>query len=156
VDNKLLTPTLKIEGIIETKTYDISKLFYVAFFGGTIPTTILLARNAKWLRLSNKCIFLIYLVGTLILLSKVTVASLITGHIINFNQREIRLGVKVADVVLYLIVYFLMKERFTKHILTGGDTEPLLKTSIVWIAIGILIEFILLTIGGALGAGILR
>lgn len=151
MDESILKPTLRNEGFKETQTYDLSKLFYVAFFGGTIPITILGSRNAKWLGIKKNRINIFFLAGLLILVGKMVVFALNNGNVIEVSSRDLRLGVRVADVLLYLAMYFVMKPRFYRHMLDGGEASPLLKDAIKWIAIGMAVEFVLLLIGGTIG-----
>ncbi|HEY9062013.1 MAG TPA: hypothetical protein VIO64_16135 [Pseudobacteroides sp.] len=147
MDKSLFNPTLKTNGVSETKSYDISKLFYVAFFGGVIPITVLGSRNARWLGVKSQKINLFYIIGIFILVSKAIFAALILSKTIHISSRDMRLGIRIADVVFYLFMYFTMKPKFYQHILNGGIVTPLLKDALKWIAIGVAIEIMLL-IGG--------
>lgn len=146
----LFQPSLKQDNDRELKTYDISKLFYVAFFGGVVPTIALGTQNAKWLRIDKKLITLMIILGHLLLFSKVIVASLLLGEYIEVSTRTIRWIYKVGSLLLYMGYYSLMKNKFKQLIITNGNLQPMLKDAIKWIVIGIIVEVILLSLGGSL------
>lgn len=141
MSNDLFEPSLTRENYREIKTYQISRLFYVAFFGGVIPAVVLGSRNAKWLRIDKKMIGLMMLLGVAILFSKAVFAGLAAVNYIQYEAQTIRWVYHIACVLLYLGYYFLMKEKFQRHIMTGGEVQPLLKDAIIWSAAGMLVEF---------------
>jgi hypothetical protein len=63
-------PSLEQGEDYQTRTYDINRLWYVAFLGGLVPTMILAARNAGWLRVDRKIINLVTGLGAAMLLVK--------------------------------------------------------------------------------------
>lgn len=131
-----------------TQIYDINRFFYVAFFGGIIPTIVLGTKNLRWLKINKKLSNLFIAIGIIILLSKVTVACLILGKFLVFNRRYLSRSYKIATVILYLGYYAVMKQKFKQHLFLGGQIKPLLKDSIQWIIIGIIIEAFLILVGG--------
>lgn len=156
MDKDIFKPSLKEDGIRKTDTYDIRKLFYVAFFGGTIPITILGVRNSRWLGVKKGFVTAFYLIGALILVSKIFVVALYMGDALEISSRNIRLGVRVADVLLYAFMYMVMNPKYKMHLMTGGEEQPLFKNALKWIIIGIVAELALLSAGGFIGAGLLK
>lgn len=140
MSNDLLTPSLTREHYREIKTYDISKLFYVAFLGGMIPLIVLGCRNANWLQVDKKVIALMTMLGVAVLLTMLTLAGLSAGKYLNYEKTTIRLMYNAACVLFYLGYYLLMQKKFKQHILLGGDTEPLLKSAAIWWLVGLVIE----------------
>lgn len=147
MSSELFQPSLKNQNFEDIETYDIHKLFYVAFFGGIIPTSVLCSKNAKGLKLNRKIISFMVVLSILILLAKVIFVGLMTSHYITVNTRYSRWIFRVINVIFYLIYYRFMKPGFNMHIFDGGETKPLLKDAIKWILIGIVIEFVLLFTG---------
>ena len=92
MEENLFKPTIQ-EGQFEaTKSYDINKLFYVAFFGGILATIIVSTRNAKWLKITKQTINLLIGIGIGLLLVKVflSVAVLLfylTEKVLNISKR---------------------------------------------------------------------
>lgn len=133
-----------------TKSYDIRKFFYVAFFGGIIATLILALKNAKWLKAGDKVLKIIFIAGCAALLIKVVISGNALNWIASIESLS-PAGIKQAKWVLrgvsvgfYLFIYYLLKDKFHQHMVTIGDTEPLLKDSIFLIAIGGIIETIII------------
>lgn len=147
MNNELLTPSLDNDEIQKLKSYDISQLFIVAFFGGIIPTVILGYINMKWLKINKKVIVLSIILGVLLLASKVCLVTLYYTEVIDLTQRSVRLISKIGAVVLYGFYYLLMKSKFRLYQLFYNETEPLLKPAIKWIIFGIIVEVIFLSVG---------
>lgn len=151
MEENILEPSLDDAQWEQTRSYNISKLFYVAFFGGIIPTIITSAKNAKWLKVDKKIINTVIGLGIVLLLLKViAISAMLNGFLISMEyKRYLRWGSRLAAVLLYLLSFKVMKEKYRKHIILGGEDEPLLKDAIVYIVIGIIIEFVLLLLGKA-------
>ena len=147
MSNDLFEPSLTRENYREIKTYQISRILYVAFLGGVIPTVVLGSRNAKWLQIDKKMIGLMMILGIAILFFKPLFVGLATVNYIKYEVRSIRWIYNVACVLLYLGYYFLMKEKFKQHIVTGGEIRPILKDAVIWSVAGMLIEFGLVITG---------
>ena len=149
MDENLLNPTLKDKQFEEIKSYDIYKLFYIAFFGGLVATIITSAKNAKWLKVDKKIISISIEVGIVLLLFKVIALSAMLNNVL--IEREyleyLRWGSRIATVSLYFVNFKLMQKKYRKHIMLGGEDEPLLKDAIGYIILGSIIEFVLLFIG---------
>lgn len=146
-NEELFQPSLNDEWQ-ETKSYDISKLFYVSFFGGIIPTIVLGTKNARWLNISKKYINVLLFFGIGILLAKFVAYSYL--YAINLDQeysRELKTIYKLGSILLFGAYYKILKTNYKRHIALFGTTKPILKDSLIWIGIAIVIEFILL-IGG--------
>lgn len=131
------------QGWQETKTYDINKFFLVAFFGGVIPMLVLGIRNAKWLRVSLKWIYPLIAFGIVLLLAKYLLyVPSIEGDAF-IDNRMVRYGYKAGSIILFLLFKLLLNKAFNQHLVTHGETEPLLKDAIIWIIIGGIIEVII-------------
>lgn len=130
----------------ETKSYDVAKLFYVAFFGGAIPLMVLASMNMKWLNISKKVIYPMFALGSLMIISKFMLFTPIIEGSIELSGSEIRIGYKVACVILFLIYSAILKKPFQQHLLTNRPTLPMLKPALIWIVIGIVVEIIILSL----------
>lgn len=143
MSNNLFEPSLTKENYHEIKTYEISRLVYVAFFGGVIPMVVLGSKNAKWLQIDKKMIGLMVALGVVILFIKSVFVGLVNAHYVEYEARTIRWIYNIACLLLYFGYYFLMKEKFKQHIITDGEVQPILKDAIIWGIVGILMEFAL-------------
>jgi hypothetical protein len=131
------------QGWNETKTYDINKLFLVAFFGGVIPILALGIKNAKWLKVSLKWIYPLIAFGVILLLAKYLLyVPSIEGEAF-IDNRTVRFGYKAGSIILFLLFKLLLNKAFKQHLVTQGETEPLLKDAIVWIVMGGIIEVLI-------------
>ncbi len=148
----LFQPSLTDENYTEKKTYNISKLFYVALFGGIIPTVVLATRNATWLGVDKKKIMLLGILGAVILISQMILVGIFLKFKLEYN---VSLIYRVLYLLLYLGYYLLMKKPYEAHVMTGGKTQPLLKTAVIWIVIGVVAELIFLLPGGVLISNVL-
>ncbi len=147
MSNEFIMPTLEKDEFEKLKSYDISQIFIVAFFGGIIPTVILGCINMKWLKIRKVIIVISAIIGALLLAAKMCLITLYFSGEIELAQRSIRLISKIGAVVLYCFYYFLMKSRFALYQTFYKGTEPLLKPAIKWIILGIIVEFVLMYIG---------
>lgn len=147
MSENIYQPSLKSEDYNETASYDIAKLFYVAFFGGVIPTVVLGTKNARGLKLDKIITGLMIGIGVVILAAKIVLVSLMNVRYFAADSRYIRWIYRGVCVLLYLGYYWAMKQRFKQHLVTVGTTKPLLKDAIIWIIVGSVAEFILLIAG---------
>lgn len=153
VQEDLLHPSLDNQGWERPETYDIGKLVYVAFFGGLIPTVILSAENARNLKVDKKYIQLMTIAGLLVFLIKVgmTWSLAADGNQALMSSQEIRWGFRIANLLVFLGFYWLMKGRFQRLVMTGGaQIVPLFKKAVLWSMAGALIESVVLLGGGYL------
>ena len=151
MEENLFKPSIQ-EGQFEaTKSYDINKLFYVAFFGGILATIIVSTRNAKWLKITKQTINLLIGIGIGLLLVKVFLSVAVSNNLILFstpeNLRYLRWGFRILALLLYFGYFQVMKQKYQKHHMLGGQDEPLLKDAVIIIIIASIIEFVLLLIG---------
>jgi len=151
MEESLLRPTLKQSNYEPTSSYNINNLFYVAFVGGFIPTTILFARNAKWLKVENKTIKLLMGIGIALLFLQVVIGSATLSNILHLssseNLRYLRWGFRILALLFYFICFSSMKDQYRRHIMLGGEHKPLLKDAILFIIIGYVLELLLMIIG---------
>ncbi len=154
---ELLKPTL--QDLKLTSSYNIKKLFYVAFFGGLLPTIILSYQNAKMLFLKKTYTRLILLIGSLGIILKIIILGTaidweISKHTLTVlnEKRELRYVFRFIAVGIYYIFYLMMKKKYIQHIHTFGVVQPLIKKAIIWIFFGGIIELVIIT-GGVLLIG---
>lgn len=152
----MLKPSLNEMEDANYKSYDISKLFYVSFFGGVIPLIILGTKNAKWLRLKKNNIYILASIGILMILLKVIVVGLLVAKQIIVDPTYLKWGFRLLSVCLFLGYYYSMKGKFEKFILLDQEVQPILKHALGWIAVAIVVEWILLTIGGLVTIYVIR
>ena len=134
------------KGWQDTKSFDINKLLLVAFFGGIIPLIVLGWRNAKWLQISIKKLYPLIAIGIILLVGAFLLAQAALEGNVPFSTREVRYGYKIGIVLLYLYLKSILNKPFQQHMVINGETEPLLKTAIIWTLIGGIIETVLLVI----------
>ncbi|MCP4152841.1 MAG: hypothetical protein GY757_34230 [bacterium] len=156
MNNELFEPSIP-DDHKPSKSYNISYLFYSAFFGGLIPTMVLCSRNAAWLYIKEKTIHKLIAAGIILLVFKIFLmgyfmsgmeGGLQLGEVLGQSKRLMRIASKIMAVLLYLGYYMVMKKAFTRHIATGGETEPLLSEAIIWILTGGILENIIMFVGG--------
>lgn len=128
----------------ESKTFDINKFFIVGFFGGVTPLLVLGWKNADWLKVPRKKIYPIIAFGVVLVLAKALLLLAANGGMLQFNTSGLKLFYKFGCILIFFYLKFLLNKPYKQHLLTSGDTEPLLKTAIIWSLIGIGIEFSIL------------
>jgi hypothetical protein len=147
----IFKPTIQETQFKATKSYNINNLFYVSFFGGILATIIISTRNAKWLKISKQTINLLISIGIALLFLKILLSSAVFNNLFishtSENLRYLRWGFRILALLLYYAYFQVMKQSYRKHIMLGGQDEPLLKYAIILIIIASIIEFILLLIG---------
>lgn len=148
--DELFQPSLISNEDMSLKTYDISKLFFVAFFGGLIPTVVLGTKNAKWLRLEKKYISIMLAFGGVLLLTKVIATGMLVAHLIQVSTRTLRLIFRVGSILVFLGYNYLMKNKVRQHQVLNGTFEPMLGEAVKWTVIGIIIETGLFALSGAI------
>lgn len=137
----LLQPSLKTDQAYKTRSYELSNFFYVAFFGGIIPTILLGTQNAKWLRVNKTATLWLLAISLLIFLASLVVAALVQAHILQIPSNTLRLGSRVANVLVGLGYYRLLRSNYKQHQMLHGKSEPILGKAILWTITGITIEF---------------
>jgi hypothetical protein len=155
VTTELLRPSLG-EGWQETKSYELSQLFYVAFFGGILSTIILGIRNAKWLNVDKKLINIMIGIGAAVMIAKIGIVAWVLHGYSDFKSmvtagreelRTLKWVFTAAAVMLFIVYRQLMKPKFQQHLYTGGEVVPLFKDGLLWCLVGGLLETILLILG---------
>lgn len=132
----LLQASLKQEQNYKTKSYEIKNFFYVAFFGGILPTLVLGTQNAKWLRANKNGLNLLLACGILLIIGKAVVTALVSADILTYEQRNVRWAVRIATVLVGWGFYLLLKPKYKVHQFQGGGDEPILKKAILWALAG--------------------
>lgn len=125
---------------IKMESYDLGKLFYVAFFGGLVPLIALGTKNAKWLGIDKKIINILIAVGSLMLLGKVIVSGMVVGKVLVISSRTVRWGYRIASVLLYIAYKTVMSKRYNIFLGFGEQTTPIFKDAVKWFFIGMLLE----------------
>ncbi|BBK76129.1 MULTISPECIES: hypothetical protein [Clostridium] len=153
MSDELFQPSLKNQNYEGLKSYNITKLFYVAFIGGIIPTIALGSKNAKWLGIDKKYINFMMILGGIILFIKFTVCGLVVANYLDVSSRKIRYIYKIASVFIYIGYSFLMRDKFNLYNIMDHSYQPMLKDAIKWIIIAIIVEGILaLIVGGIINS----
>ena len=57
---------------------------------------------------------------------------------------EIKFGYRIGCVLLFIYLKTILKKPFQQHMVTNGETVPLIKPAIIWILIAIVIETVIL------------
>ncbi|WP_059173831.1 hypothetical protein [Bacillus sp. FJAT-27445] len=139
----LLRPSLT-KGWKVTKTFDINRLFLVAFFGGAIPMMILGTRNAKWLNVPKNTINLLLGAGMLIFIGELALFHFYFSDFSVNGDRTPRYIMRALNIILFFFYRFALKKPFQQHLFTNNnEIQPLLKPAILWILIGGTIELAL-------------
>ena len=133
--------SLKNTNVIQT--YDIRKLFYVAFMGGVIPTVILGTINARWLKIDKKMVNLLIGLGLITLITEVVMFGLLYLQYLHMDKISLIWLYRIISLLLYLAYFAVMKEKFNKRILFRGKTNPLFKDALLWTFVGVVLEFLL-------------
>jgi hypothetical protein len=139
-DDNLYNPSLEQEGIQATKSYQIDRLFYVAFFGGTVALAGLALTNAKMLRMEKRVIQYMLLGAILIFAVKMGLYYSFFNGLFEIKQNYIRYIGRAFDIALFGAYYFTMKRSYQTHLLLHGGTIKMLKPAIGWILIAMVVE----------------
>lgn len=144
MQSDLYSASLDEHEVSATKSYNISGLFLVGFFGGVIGITVLGIQNAKWLRLDKRYIQGLIAVSTVLFIVKVIVVYAIAQQTIAISLSNMDNIAKMFGVLCYGFYYFAMKKPFKEHLAVGGGTEALFKKGVVWVLISGAIEAFLI------------
>lgn len=140
---ELLQPSLNETPHSSAKVHDMSRLFYVAFFGGTVPFAVLGARTMTALGVEKWKIRLFVALCAVVLAGKLAAIPFSTGQDAQLSAQMVRLAYRAGCVLVYLLMMRFGKSAWTQFRLFGGQTAPLLKPALIWIGIGIVIELVL-------------
>lgn len=138
---EVFEPVMKNDNNDKLRSYNSTNLFYVAFFGGIIPTIALNYQNAKWLRLNKKIVNYMAILGVAVLVLKAMIVSLKLEGYIFLSDREIRWGYKIITVSIYVIYQKIFENRNRLFQIIGEEKEPILRDAVKWWLIGAFIEF---------------
>lgn len=158
MSEEIFKASLQEGQVNSTKSYEIRKLLYVAFFGGVIPTLVLALKNARWLKTGNKISKILMTTGILAILIKI----FIFGNALRWDAsletmsaagvREARWIMRAISVGFYLVCYYLLKDKYQQHMVTVGETESIMSNGIMWVILGGIIEAVI-TYGGVFAIG---
>ncbi|MUK89204.1 hypothetical protein GMD78_12560 [Ornithinibacillus sp. L9] len=126
-----------------TKSFNIDNLFLVAFFGGVIPMVVLGAKNAKWLNISKKLIYMLIIFGAALLVTKLVFVAMITSGSLDLDNTTLNISYRVGSVLLFIAFKLVLNKAFHQHMVVCGKMEALLKPALIWIVVGIVVEFVL-------------
>lgn len=142
----LFKPTLTEDNTISMESYNIKSLFYVAFFGGVIPTIWLGTKNAKLLNIDKKKINLLIATGIIFLSIKMLVIWMSFSGLLIVSRRIITWTYRGLTLILYLGYYLGMKKEYDQHVFFGGKIRSMGKEWILPFVVGIIVEFTLVLI----------
>ncbi|MFZ5814406.1 MAG: hypothetical protein ACOY93_03795 [Bacillota bacterium] len=137
----LFEPVLQ-QGTAPTQSYDINKLIYVAFFGGPLAVAALGTRNALWLRVERKWIYLLAGVALLMLIGKLVWVAMNPAV---EQTRTVRYLFRGLAILLFFGYRWVMGPAYRQHEVLRGETLPLLKDGLIAVLVAGLVEFLLLT-----------
>lgn len=155
MNEELFKSSLDKENSRITRSYNITKLFYIAFFGGIVPTVVLGTINARWLNIKKSYINLMIALGIAIFIGKFIIIGLIISNHLNLDRRTAQLLFKGLSILVYLIYYNLLKEKYQQHIVIQGSVESILRPAFLWVFIGMIIEISIAFIEGVIVGGAL-
>lgn len=141
--NNIYSSTLT-EKSSETKSYDLNKLWYLAFFGGVIPITVLGIQNAKMLHVEKIYIRILMAISIIFFIAKFVIIGIIFYN--DLNHRAFKGIILGMGAIVYIFYYNILKRPYNEHLLAGGGTEPFLKKGILWSILAIIIELVLIVI----------
>lgn len=139
----LYTPSLAEGNLKNTKSFEISSLFFVAFFGGIIAVAALGLQNAKWLHLEKKELRLLAIISIELFVIKLLFLYANAIELIVLSDSLIRLIEKGLGILCFYIFYMHLKKSYKEHLTFNGSKEPLLLQGIIWVIAASLIEGLL-------------
>lgn len=137
----LYQPSLT-DGWKRTKSFNIRNFILIAVLGGAVPLMIVGVLNAKWLRAPRKAIYLLVSAGLVLEAIKWLLYVQSTAGIIPINSGTINIGYRVACAILFFNYFQMLKQPFSFHMRTVGETKFLFQPGVYLIALGILIDFV--------------
>lgn len=148
MENDLYRPTLNAQNTHHTESYDVGKLFLVAFFGGTIAISALSVINARWLKISQTTVTLMIIAAVVVLGLKMGAYYGYMHEILDWSRQSVRYSGRALDLALFGGFYFTMNKAFRSHLVLNGETKPMLRDAIVWIIISVVIEYFMISMIG--------
>lgn len=136
----LFRPSLGNVDALPVKSYDVGRLFLVAFFGGFLSMAAIGTMNGNWLKLDKKILILLGALGILLLGAKVGLLYLMASGQVELDNRMYRRISQIGYVLYFAAYYLAMRRPFRLFVTTGGQPLPLLKPAILWILVGGAIE----------------
>lgn len=152
MSQELFQSTLREENEGKLKSYNLEKLYLVAFFGGLIPTVALSIKNALWLRIDRRWTIFMGGTGVIYLLSKVYFVSYYVPAIIqqghDSQTRMTKYIFRAITLLISVLFIRIMNKQYRRQQMFGGEFQPILKDAIIWTLIGTIIEVIVILLGG--------
>lgn len=152
MDPSLYEPSLQEETVYTMRPYNIHRLFYVAFFAGIIPTMVLCRESALELKLPKKTIHWMLALGVVFLLGRAALVGAVSIGALTLARTTTKWIARGLNLLYYLVYYLFMRQAYTQCMMFGGEDKPMLKTALIWYVAGIVLELILYTAAGLLGA----
>lgn len=140
----LFSPSLTEETEVIKESYDISRLYLVAFFGGAISVTILAVINAQWLGLEKKWMRMMILAGLMVLSVKILLFYLISHSLIVMDNGILKIIYKTLCVAMAYGCAKCMEKRFNLFTHYGGKTKGILQPFLLSLLIAVPVEIGLL------------
>lgn len=134
-----------ITGNTPKETYNITSLFVVAFFFGTITMVILGNKNLQRLAIPKKIIVRFTIAGIIIMVMK-CIFLMYTIHFFTITSffeiisKEFRFVSQFLTIILYLFYYQVMDKKYHEYLEEGVKPGHLFKGVLLWGPIGILSE----------------
>ena len=147
MEKDILQPTLESDKeFVNLKAYNINILFFLSLFGGLIPNVWYSVKNARWLKFKKAIVFRMLIIGMLLLIVELAMLGMLvkignfsTAFMVWFIFRWISFG-------LYAYYYWLMRTKYKLVKFFLKDVEITWITVILWIIIGIKVEFLIVLI----------
>lgn len=142
MNSNLYQPSLKDEedGL---KSYNISRIFYAAFFGGIVPAMVLCKQNAEMLKLKKQIINIMLIIGIAVFIAKLAIVGLYYYQILMISGKAIRYIFKAAALIYYFAYSQIMRVKYNQFNITGGSYTPLLGPAVLWCIAGTIAEYLL-------------
>ena len=140
----LFSPSLTEETEVIKKSYDISRLYLVAFFGGAISITILAVINAYWLGIEKKWIRMMVFAGFIVLSLKILLFYLINHNLLVMDDGILKIIYKSLCIAMAYGCAKCMEKRFNLFTHYGGKTKGILQPFLLSLLIAVPVEIGLL------------
>lgn len=135
----LFEPVLQ-QGTAPTQSYEINKLIYVAFLGGPLALAALGTRNALWLRVERKWVYLLAGIAVLMLAGKLVWVALNPSLTETRTTRYLFRGLAI---LLFFGYRWALGPAYRQHEVLHGETVPLLRDGVIAVLVAGLVEFAL-------------
>lgn len=129
---------------IPTKSFNLTYIYLIAFFGGVIPLIGICGTNAKWLRVDKKKIDRLAALCIVILAIKILLIAMFAEGALGITQGAVNIFYRIACLAAASLYSRAMKEPYAQHQLAGRPMQPMRNYLIPYIMLGIAVESILI------------